>query len=125
MAAGRSTQPLDLIMASDSDHRIAAFIVAGLIGLGGSAFFLGPWAFGDVPYSNIPTWAVVSGVVCILFGLWLGVVAAFTSAADVRKTVVAFEAGDGIVILWPYMLYVGSAALWRRFVHVRARNDEV
>jgi hypothetical protein len=101
-------------MIEAQGNRFGAILIACLIGIGVPAFLLGPFIFDGIPFELASTAAKLGSLGCGIFGLWLIIVAIFSDATDVVKVIEPFQAGDAVLLLLPYMLYVGTKGIWRR-----------
>jgi undecaprenyl pyrophosphate phosphatase UppP len=101
-------------MSEALQYRVGGCVFALLIALGVPAFLLGPFLFGGVQFELVSELALWSSVAIGLFGVWLALVCAFTEAEVVEKVVAPFAGSEAVVLFLPYMIVVGTAALWRR-----------
>ena len=93
-----------------------------MIALGVPAFLLGPFLFGGVQFELVSRVALWTSVAIGLFGIWLALVCAFAEAAVVDKVLAPFAGTEAVVLFLPYMIFVGTAALWRRVRERRNRD---
>lgn len=103
-------------MSEALQHRIGGCAFALLIGLGVPAFLLGPFLFGGVRFELVSGTALWWSVAIGVFGLWLALVCAFAEVEVVENVMAPFAGSEAVVIFLPYMLFVCTAALWRRLL---------
>lgn len=103
-------------MSEALQYRIGGCVVALLFALGVPAFLLGPFLFDGVQIEFISRVALWTSIVVSLFGLWLALVCALAETEVVEKVVQPFAGSEAVVLFLPYMLFVGTAALVRRFL---------
>lgn len=108
-------------MSEALQYRVGGCVVALLLAFGVPAFLLGPFLFGGVQFEVVSVAALWSSVAIGLFGIWLALVCAFTEPEVVEKVVAPFAGSEAVVVFLPYMLFVGTAALWRRLLGRRKR----
>ena len=101
-------------MSESLQYRVGGCVVALLLALGVPTFLLGPFLFGEVRFELVSDAALWSSIAIGLFGLWLALVCALTEAEVVEKVVAPFAGSEAVFVFLPYMLFVGTAALWRR-----------
>jgi hypothetical protein len=106
-------------MNGASEYRIGGCIIALLIGLGVPSFLLGPFLFNNVEIEFASTFALIASAICALFGLWLLVVSFFAEDAVVEKVVTPFQGSEAVFLFLPYMLFIGTASIWRRITNKR------
>lgn len=106
-------------MTEALEFKISGIFIALLVGLGVPMFLLGPALFGGLSFKAIAAPAVWSAAVAAVFGLWLVLVCALAEDSVVKKVVEPFQGSEAVVLFLPYMLILGSRALWRR---VRGRS---
>jgi hypothetical protein len=104
-------------MNSASEYRIGGCIIAILIGLGVPAFLLGPFLFNNIEIEFASSLAFIASAICALFGLWLLVVSYFAEEAVVEKVVAPFQGSEAVFLFLPYMLFIGTASIWRRITN--------
>lgn len=74
----------------------------------------GPFITTDVPWSLWSTEATAIAISSALAGLWLLVVCFVANDEDIEKVMEPFGAAEGAILFLPYMIYVGTRAIWRR-----------
>ena len=99
-----------------TEYRVAGCFIACLIGVGVPAFLLGPFLFEGISLQLASTTVIVISIVLALFGLWLLVVSIFTETVVIEKVITPFQGGEAVFIFLPYMLFVGTKAIWLRIV---------
>lgn len=100
-------------MESRIGMRITGALAALLLGGGMSVFVFGPVLFEHVPVSAISGSALVAGIGFAVFGMWLFIVACVAPLDDLKKVLEPFQGGEAVVLFLPYMLVVGTRAIWR------------
>ena len=103
-------------MSEVLQYRVGGCVVALLLALGVPAFLMGPFLFGGVGFEFVSGLALWSSVAVGLFGAWLALVCVLAEAEVVEGGVAPFGGSEAVVLLLPYMLFAGTAALWRRFL---------
>jgi ABC-type Fe3+ transport system permease subunit len=111
-------------MSESLQYRVLGCVVALLFALGVPAFLLGPFLFGGVQFELVSGSALWSSVGIAIVGMWLALVCALADAEVVEKVVAPFAGAEVVVLFLPYMLFVGTAALWRRLLS-RSKGAEV
>lgn len=108
-------------MSEALQYRVGGCVVALLLALGVPAFLMGPFLFGGVQFGFVSGLALWSSVAFGLFGIWLALVCALAEAEVVEGVVAPFSGSEAVVLFLPYMLFVGTAALWRRLLGTSKR----
>jgi hypothetical protein len=98
-------------MSTSTQIRIAGMFISVLIGVSIPLFLLGPVIFHSLPLNSIGSLALSASIGSIIFGIWLLVVSYFALPKDLENVITMFQAGDGVILLLPYMLLIGSKSI--------------
>lgn len=109
------------IMSEPLQYRVGGCVIAIIFALGVPSFLLGPFLFGGVQFELVSGAALWWSVAIGMLGVWLALVCALADAEVVEKVVAPFAGSEAVVVFLPYMLFVGTAALWRRLLEMSRR----
>lgn len=102
-------------MSDNVGFRVAGGLIGALIGLGVPTFLVGPVLFDGVSWSAFSGFQLGGAVAALWFGLWLVLVSFLAESDDVRAVVESFQGAEAVVLFILYMLWVGTASMFRRF----------